>query len=181
MSTLEFNSQLSGISQYLQAFAMSLTKDPDAAGDLYQDTIYKALRNSDKFRMGTNFKAWITTIMRNTFINDLRRKRISKTSTEPFDNPFIINNAGTVDNGAVSQITMKELQLLIDLIPEQMSQPFMMYHYGYAYQEIADDLQIPLGTVKSRIFFARKELQKLVKDRYPELAWRFEEANAQSA
>lgn len=172
MTSIDFYTQLDGVSQYLRAFAVSLTKDPSSACDLYQDTVYKALRNKDKFKVGTNFKAWITTIMRNTFINDLRRKKISKTSTEPFDNPFLIENSGTVDNNAVSQVTIKELQILIDMLPVQMSRPFLMYLYGYAYQEISTELQIPLGTVKSRIFFARKELQKLVIKYYPELSFR---------
>lgn len=172
MSTLEFNAQLAGVSQYLHGFALSLTRDPESAGDLYQDTIYKALKNSDKFTLGTNFKAWITTIMRNTFINELRRKKISKTTTEPSETPFIINNAGTVDNSGIGLVTIQELQILIDALPQHLSQPFMMFHYGYAYQEIADELDIPLGTVKSRIFFARKELQRKIAVLYPELAHR---------
>lgn len=172
MSTFEFNTQLDLVSAYLRIFALSLTRDNELAGDLYQDTVFKALRHKDKFQIGTNFKAWITTIMRNTFINDRRRVKIAKTEATPFDSTTLVSNAGSVSNIAESDMSTRELRAMVETLPQNLNQPFMMNFYGYAYQEIADELGIPLGTVKSRIFFARKQLQNMVLSRYPDMKFR---------
>ena len=133
------------------------------ARDLFQETIYKALKNKEKFSIGSNFKAWIMTLMRNTFINEYRRKKRHAVTSAPSDSFHFeasSKNTAIVNNGT-SNLEMEELNKMMNSIDEKLRVPFQMYYTGLSYKEIADDLDIPLGTIKSRIFFARKELQVL--------------------
>ena len=81
MSTNDFYNQIDIINSPLHNFALSLTRDLEDSRDLFQETVYKALKNKDKFKIGTNFKAWVLTLMRNTFINNYRKKKRSKVKT----------------------------------------------------------------------------------------------------
>ena len=162
MATTEFNDMLLDNADFLKPFAVKLTKDSDAANDLYQETLFKALANHEKYNAGTNIKAWLFTIMRNIFINDYRRKAKQKTVLDNSANDYLINNKqATISNGAESSLRMKEINEAVHQLPEIFKIPFRLYFEGYKYQEIADLLGEPLGTVKSRIHFARK----LLKDR----------------
>ncbi len=153
----------------LKSVAFNLTKNDEEAEDLLQDTAYKAIVNRDKFRAGTNFKAWLFTIMKNTFINNYRRKVRRNTVMDNTDNNFFINSSKSiVNNDADSMILLEELNGLIDTLDDNLREPFRMHFYGYKYQEIADKTNIPLGTVKSRIFIARNELKKLLAKNYIE-------------
>ena len=162
MSTTEFYRFIDDVQSPLESFALSLTKDMEDARDLFQETVFKALKNKEKFRIGTNFKAWIMTLMRNTFINEYRRKKRSSITSAPTDSfYFNANTAATiVNNDGVSNMAVAELMEMLDSIDNKLRQPFWMYYLGMSYQEIADALEAPLGTIKSRIFFARKELQE---------------------
>lgn len=163
--TLSIEQQLEQFSTYLRGFAFKLTKDVEDANDLYQDTMLKILANQDKFRIGTNFRAWSSTIMRNVFINAYRKRKITNTIFDSTDNSFYIDSgAHAVLNKGDSNLSMSELMGAVDALKEELSTPFMMSYYGYKYDEIAESLHLPLGTVKSRIFFARKELQERVGD-----------------
>jgi len=167
MSTIEFNTKFADLTQMLNAFAYNLTKNKEEAKDLYQETAFRALTNRDKFRTGTNFKAWLFTIMKNIFINNYRKKVKKNTILDSTDNMYYINSGKTiVDNKAESNILMDELNYMVKNLDEGLRVPFEMHYVGYKYQEIADELELPLGTVKSRIFFARKELKNLVTKRY---------------
>jgi RNA polymerase sigma-70 factor, ECF subfamily len=168
MSTAEFSGQINEMSGMLQAFAYKLTKNPDDSKDLYQETAFRALTNQDKFRPGTNLKAWMFTIMRNIFINNYRKKSKANTIFDATDNQYFLNAAPsqTVQNSAESGILMQELQQMVDRLDDGIRVPFLMHYYGYKYQEIAEQLDLPLGTVKSRIFFARKELKNVIHERY---------------
>jgi len=167
MSTIEFNTKLNHLASMLNAFAYNLTKNSDDAKDLYQETSMRALINRDKFRPDTNFKAWMFTIMKNIFINNYRKKVKSKTIIDSTDNMFYINSgSNSIRNNANSDIVMDELMGMMDEIDENLRVPFMMHYKGYKYQEIADTLELPLGTIKSRIFFARKEMRELIGARY---------------
>ncbi|MFZ2897266.1 MAG: RNA polymerase sigma factor [Saprospiraceae bacterium] len=171
MSNLEFNTQFTQLSSLLQAFAYNLTKNQEDAKDLYQETAYRAMTNRDKFRPGTNFKAWSFTIMKNIFINNYRKKVKANTIMDSTDNLFYLNSgANAIDNSGESNIMMKELTGMIDGLEESIRIPFLMHYQGFKYQEIADYFDLPLGTVKSRIFFARKELKELIRQRYEHLA-----------
>ncbi|MCB0639745.1 MAG: RNA polymerase sigma factor [Lewinella sp.] len=170
MSQLEFYDRFEQMTNLLQSFAYSLTKNSEDARDLYQETAFRAMTNRDKFRPGTNFKAWLFTIMKNIFINNYRKKMKANTIMDSTDNLYYINSGSvTIDNGAESKIMMKELTKMIDKLDDSIRVPFLMHYQGYKYQEIADYLDLPLGTVKSRIFFARKDLKAQIKKSYGNL------------
>jgi RNA polymerase sigma factor (sigma-70 family) len=163
MSTLEFNEILLTNADFLKPFAINLTRDTEAANDLYQETLYKALANKEKYNAGTNIKAWLFTIMRNIFINDYRRKAKHKTIFDSTPNEYLINlKQGTVNNGAESEMRVKEINKAVRDLPGIFKTPFLLYFEGYKYNEIAEVLHEPLGTIKSRIHFARKLLKEQI-------------------
>lgn len=170
MSQVEFQTKLNDMSSVLNAFAYNLTKNMEDAKDLFQETAYRAITNQDKFRPGTNLKAWLFTIMKNIFINNYRKKAKANTIMDSTDNLYYINSGSTIiSNQAESNIMMKELIKMIEELDDSIKVPFLMHYQGFKYQEIADDLDLPLGTVKSRIFFARKELKDVIGSRYKNL------------
>jgi RNA polymerase sigma factor (sigma-70 family) len=163
MSTLEFDQMLISNADFLKPFAINLTRDTEAANDLYQETLYKALANREKYNAGTNIKAWLFTIMRNIFINNYRRKIKQKTILDSTPNEYLINlKQATVSNAAESGMRIKEINKAIQELPEIFKTPFLLYFDGYKYNEIADVLHEPLGTIKSRIHFARKLLKEQI-------------------
>ncbi len=163
MTSNEFSNQIREIESSLKGFAIKLCSDKNAAEDLMQDTMLKAFKNRASYTMGTNFKAWMTTIMYNSFVNRFRRKKRTNKLFRPIteENQHTIKSAPRRDD-ADSVIMMKELNKLIDSIPEILRVPFRMTLEGYQYQDISNELQIPIGTIKSRIFYARKALQQKV-------------------
>ena len=164
MSTLEFNQLLLSNSDFLRPFALTLTHDSEAAKDLIQETMYRALYNNEKYHIGTNIKAWLYTIMRNIFINNYRRKAKQSTIFDNTPNDFLLNvNQGTIANEAIVGINLKEVQNEINNLPVIFRNPFLLNFDGYKYHEIADMLGEPLGTIKSRIHFARKLLKAQIK------------------
>lgn len=163
MSTHEFSQMLVSNSEFLRPFAINLTRDSEAANDLYQETLYKALANHEKYNAGTNIRAWLFTIMRNIFINDYRRKAKQRTIFDNTPNDFLLNQKQvTVSNSAESDMKVKEIQEAIRQLPEIFKTPFELYFEGYKYNEIAEALNEPLGTIKSRIHFARKLLKEQI-------------------
>ena len=163
MSVLEFNQLLLSNAEFLKPFAITLTRDNEAAKDLFQETLYRALANKDKYNVGTNIKAWLYTIMRNIFINNYRRKAKQTTLFDSTPNEYLINsNQNAVTNEAITGLNLKEVQKAIYHLPEIFRNPFLLYFDGYKYHEIADMLNEPLGTVKSRIHFARKLLKNQI-------------------
>ena len=164
MSTVEFNNLLISHRDFLRGFAFSFTKDSDDADDLIQDTFLKALRYKDNFREGTNIKGWLFTIMRNIFINNYKRKKFQNTITDSTDNNYFINASQDMSFDSVTtKISEKDIRGAISNLNREFRVPFTMFVEGYHYDEIADALGIPMGTVKSRIFHARKKLSaKLV-------------------
>lgn len=170
MSQLEFYTRFDSMASLLHSFAYTLTKNVEDAKDLYQETAFRAMTNREKFRPGTNFKAWLFTIMKNIFINNYRKKTKANTIMDSTDNMYYINSGSiSISNGAESSIMMQELTKMIAGLDDSIKIPFLMHYQGYKYQEIADHLDLPLGTVKSRIFFARKELKDLIGKRYSNL------------
>jgi RNA polymerase sigma factor (sigma-70 family) len=164
MTTQEFNALVTKYSYSLKPFALSLTKDMEEAQDLLQETAYRALSSQDKYTDGTNLKAWLYTIMKNIFINNYRRRVKRNTIVDTTDNMFYINSTDTIiKNDAESGIAMADITQAIDKLNEDYRIPFLMHYQGFKYHEIADHLTLPIGTVKSRIHFARKELQKKLK------------------
>ncbi|MGG9960092.1 RNA polymerase sigma factor [Ferruginibacter sp. SUN106] len=161
MSAIEFNQVVINNAEYLKPFAITLTRDNETAKDLLQETMFRALANREKYNAGTNIKAWLYTIMRNIFINDYRRKAKQNTVLDNSINDFLLNsNQLSVVNAAESNLKMKEIQQAVYELPEIFKNPFMLYFDGYKYNEIAELLKEPLGTIKSRIHFARKLLKE---------------------
>jgi len=160
MSTPEFNELIINNTTFLKPFAFTLTRDNESAKDLVQETLFRALANRDKYNVGTNIKAWLYTIMRNIFINDYRKKSKQATVFDNTPNDFLIdNNQTSVSNEAIAKLNLKEVQEAIYSLPIIFKNPFLLYFDGYKYHEIADMLNEPLGTIKSRIHFARKFLK----------------------
>lgn len=146
-------------------FAYMLTSNRDDAYDLLQDTTLKVLDNQDKYVENTNFKGWVFTIMRNIFINNYRRASRSATIIDQTEDYYHLNLSQ--DSGFETpegSYGASEITAAIDEFPEKYRVPFSMHVAGYKYNEIADEMGLPLGTVKSRIFFARQELQKRFSD-----------------
>lgn len=163
MTALEFNYSIAQTSKSLKPFAMRLTRNADDANDLLQDTMVKALKNREKFTDGTNLKAWLYTIMKNTFITNYQRLVRQKTFVDSSEDAYLINSlAYSSSNQAYSSLIMEDINKAISIIEEAHSKPFMMYYRGFKYHEIAEKLNIPIGTVKNRIHLARKQLQNLL-------------------
>jgi RNA polymerase sigma-70 factor (ECF subfamily) len=163
MASLEFNNLLLNNADFLKPFAVNLTKDSEVAKDLYQETLYKALANQEKYNVGTNIKAWLFTIMRNIFINDYRRRAKQQTIFDNTGNDYLLNyRQPSVFNAAESELRLKEIYQAIYQLPEIFKTPFLLYFEGYKYHEISEALSEPLGTIKSRIHFARKLLKEQI-------------------
>jgi RNA polymerase sigma factor (sigma-70 family) len=160
MSTIEFNNMLVNNAEFLKPFAITLTRDSEAAKDLFQETLFRALANKEKYNVGTNIKAWLYTIMRNIFINNYRRKSKQNTIFDNTPNEFLLNQSQSVAaNTAESNLRLKDIQEAVHNLPEIFRNPFLLYFDGYKYHEISKMMHEPLGTIKSRIHFARKLLK----------------------
>ncbi len=161
MSSIEFNQIVINNAEYLKPFAVTLTRDNETAKDLLQETMFRALANKDKYNVGTNIKAWLYTIMRNIFINDYRRKAKQNTILDNSINDFLLNsNQLSIANAAETNLKVKEIYKAVHQLPDIFRNPFQLYFDGYKYNEIATILKEPLGTIKSRIHFARKLLKE---------------------
>ena len=160
-----FKKSVLGIQGNLMSFAMKLTLNREEAQDLVQDTTLKALNNEEKFAENTNFKGWMLTIMRNIFINNYRKSAREMTSVDNTVDLYHITNASNVScstpDGAYA---CNEISALIAGFPADYREAFNMHVAGYKYEEIAEKLSMPLGTVKARIFNTRKKLRELLKD-----------------
>ena len=165
MSTATFATELVGVQDDLLRFAYKLTADRDEANDLLQDTSLKALDNEEKYEPATNFKGWIYTLMRNFFINTDRRIVREQTFIDTTENQYHLNTPqGEAFESTESTYDLKEMHRIVNALPKEYRIPFSMHIAGFKYREIAEKLNIPLGTVKSRIFFTRQRLQQELKD-----------------
>lgn len=164
-SNFTFRKNLVGVQDELLRFAYKLTADREEANDLLQETSLKALDNEDKYMPETNFKGWIYTIMRNIFINNYRKIIREQTYVDTTDNLYHLSLPQ--DSGFESTESahdLKEMRRIVSALPKDYRQPFSMYVAGFKYREIADKMELPLGTVKSRIFFTRQRLQQELRD-----------------
>jgi RNA polymerase sigma-70 factor (ECF subfamily) len=165
MTTVEFNSTLLSMKPKLMRFAMSLTHDREKAPDLVQDTYLKALTSRNNFVDFTNLKAWVFTIMKNTFINNYRRSVREHFIIDYTQDLYYINQPH--DKGFISpesKYSEDEIGRCIDSLSVEFKVPFRMVLDGYKYKEISDKLGLKIGTVKSRIFLSRQKLMAQLKD-----------------
>ena len=165
MRTANFAQDLLSVQTELLNFAYKLTADREEANDLLQETSLKALDNEDKYTAETNFKGWIYTIMRNIFINNYRKALRDQTYVDQTDNQFNLNQNIVIEGDSTEgSYDLKEMRRIVNALPKEYRIPFSMYVSGFKYREIADKLGLPLGTVKSRIYFTRQKLQEELKD-----------------
>ena len=165
MNTYSFRKDLLAVQEELLRFAYKLTADREEANDLLQETSLKALDNEDKFEPDTNFRGWMYTIMRNIFINNYRKIVREQTFVDQTDNQYHLSMPQ--DSGFASTegaYDLKEMHRIVNALPRDYKVPFSMHVSGFKYREIAERLGLPLGTVKSRIFFTRQKLQDELKD-----------------
>lgn len=161
MATKKMEDELLRLQKNMYNFAYSLTLNSEDADDLLQDTSLRVLDNQEKFAENTNFKGWVLTVMKNIFINNYRKIVRNQTIIDQTEDLYHLNLSQ--DSGIMSPeglYAMNELMDGIDKLPEEFRTPFRMHVEGYKYEEIAKEMNLPIGTVKSRIFWARKKLQK---------------------
>jgi len=164
MSENEFISQLITIEPGLKKFAYRLTLKKEETKDLVQDTLLKGLLNRDKYVQNENFRAWLYTIMKNTFINNYRRRIYQDTERDETVDSFYINQAEAYcPDDPDSVYSTIEMAQIIEKLKDVLRIPLKMHIDGYKYKEISEALNINIGTVKSRIFLSRKCLKNLLK------------------
>lgn len=165
MTQQEFNAALITNEPKLKLLARKFSSDPNEISDLVQETFLKALRYKDKFRENINISAWLYTIMRNTFINQFNKKqryKVYNDSGADDEYSFMDYIEDKIFPDAESLIGEDEIKKSMDSLDQTIMKPFKMYIDGYKYIEIAEEIDLPLGTVKNKIFRARKELAKQV-------------------
>mgnify|MGYP002621083256 CR=1 FL=1 len=164
MTAFEFNTRVISLSDYINRFALQYTRDEDQAKDLAQETILKALKNREKFRTNTNLKGWLKVILKNTFINSYRKKTNQIISYNSDDYKVSVGTPDTYTPDDILQTA--HIKKLINQISDDFRVPFMMHVEGFKYHEIAEELDLRIGTVKSRIHQCRKILtQQLANDK----------------
>lgn len=164
MSTLEFNKALISLENYLKSFAYSYTRNAQDAEDLTQETMLKALKYRQQYTPKTNFKAWVFTIMRHIFINQYRRKLKTATIFDSSKELYLLQKSDENQHNPMNHVIGKDLDKELKRLEDEYRRPFSMHFEGFRYQEIAERLNIPIGTVKSRIFIARKKLMAALPD-----------------
>lgn len=163
INTFEFN-ELNQVSHSLKPYALRLTQDESRADDLMQEALLKAVKNQEKFTQGTSLKAWFYTIIRNQFFNEYHREKRRQTFLDTTDNLHYLNHSSVhIKNDAITNFNLEEIDRAIEQLSELYRVPFLMHFQGYKYNEIAEKLSLPLGTVKNRIHVARKELKEQLK------------------
>jgi RNA polymerase sigma factor (sigma-70 family) len=164
MENRAFDLQINSHQRALHDFACGFTKNADDANDLVQDTFVKAIRYSNLFTEGTNLKAWLYTILKNTFFNDYQRNQLRKkhiTVSDDYSSCQLLKSSAS--NLGIGTLVSEDIEKAMKHLPEVYATPFLRYFEGYKYNEIAEELNIPIGTVKTRIFMARKVLQNRLK------------------
>lgn len=164
MTSELFQSKLLDIQRNMLNFAYTLTSNRDDAYDLLQDTTLKVLDNEDKYIDNVNFKGWVFTIMRNLFINKYRRQARSAVFVDHSEDMYMLNLRRVRGLILPKGFSAHEIMDMLGSFAEELRVPFSMFLSGYKYAEIAKTMNLPLGTVKSRIFLARRKLQKRLRD-----------------
>jgi RNA polymerase sigma-70 factor (ECF subfamily) len=160
----------------LYAAALRMTRNPSDAEDLVQETYLRAYRGFSGFREGTNLKAWLYRILTNTFINQYRAKkrRPDQVDLDDVEDFYIFRRLGgleaadaerTAETEALESMPDAEVKQALESIPEQFRMAVILADIeGFSYKEIAEILDVPIGTVMSRIHRGRRQLQKLLWD-----------------
>ena len=164
MENSNFNAEINTYQSTLKSFAIHFTKNLEDANDLVQETLLKAITYRDLYQDGTNLKAWLYTIMKNTYINGYRRATQKQSliyTTDEITSAYLLKSS--MHNRAGNTFVNEDIVKALNKLDVHHSTPFLRYFEGYKYHEIAEELNIPIGTVKTRIFIARKLLKKSLK------------------
>lgn len=149
--------------QALQNFAFKLVKDKNRANDLVQETAIKAYRGYHTFKEGTSFKSWSFTILKNTFISLYHKRKRRAVVNQPLEDfSFALENKQSVGNSGEARLQHEDVRLALERLSDTSKIPFLMHVEGYQYNEIAEHLDIPIGTVKSRINYARTKMKQFL-------------------
>ncbi|MCP4726315.1 MAG: sigma-70 family RNA polymerase sigma factor [bacterium] len=168
-----FNREVLALKNKLYGAALLLTNNDDDARDLVQEAYLKAFRFYEKYELGTNMNGWLFTMMKNIFINDYRKKKkqpsmIEFYEVEPFLNNIKLNKDITNDDylTILSNSFSDEMKNALSKLPDKYKSVLKLSALGdFSYKEIADILEIPIGTVRSRLSRARKAMSiSLTKD-----------------
>ena len=166
MTKVQFNLYYKNNVIALRNFARKLANSSADAEDLFQEATLKAFRGMHTFKQGNSFKSWAFTILKNTFVTKYhKRKKRNMVSTAVEDLAFAIDVQHSIRNNALSNIRLQEIYDCIEDLSGKSKRPFLMYVNGYQYNEIADALHIPIGTVKSRINYARTKLKSALSNK----------------
>lgn len=170
MQNLQFVQEFETHTNYLKRFALKLTRDKNTADDLFQETALSAFRYQKKYMANTNIRAWLCTIMKNSFINHYRKQqRRNEIQDTTSDDYFLNDSKEVINNDGEMIMNMKEIFKMIDGLEEGYQVPFMMAYKGYQYDEIQEAMgNLPMGTVKSRIYHARRILKNQIRKIYDE-------------
>ncbi len=170
MTAKEFEEQALPHSDSLYHTALRLTHNPNDAEDLVQEVFYKSFKSINQFEPGTNMKAWLFKILVNTHISQYRKnsRNPAAAAYEDIEEFSLYNQvhsrATSLSDSPASildRFLAKDIQNAIDDLPDQFRDVVMLVDVeGFSYQEAADILEIPVGTVMSRLFRGRKILQK---------------------
>ncbi|MDR1562406.1 MAG: sigma-70 family RNA polymerase sigma factor [Dysgonamonadaceae bacterium] len=165
MNKMQIQQKILNLQDNMFNFALMLTTNREDARDLMQETTLKVLDNQEKYLENVNFKGWVMTIMRNIFINDYRKAINNNTVIDQTEDLYHLNSsqASGIDTPE-SNMAVHEINAAINGLKKDLKEPFSLFVKGYKYEEIAEKLNLPMGTVKNRIFLARKELQIELKD-----------------
>lgn len=145
----------------LYNIALHMAQNKQDAQDLVQEAALRAYRNFGKFRPGTNFKAWVITILRNTFINEYRKRRKEPPMAD-FEKVKDFISLPEI-SGAQEEIFSERIRSLIDKLPEKLRTTIMLFYAeGFSYKEVAKIMDVPVGTVMSRLWTARQTLKEEV-------------------
>lgn len=164
MNSSEFNNKLLSLENSLNYFALSLAKDAEDAKDLVQETFFKAIQYKDKYTSDNNIKAWLFTILKNTYLNQVTKLSSKNTVSDETKDEYILKNTLHKSENAESDMNVNNINETIAELDDEYRIPFQMFVDGFKYKEIAEHVKLPMGTVKSRIFFARRILMENLQD-----------------
>lgn len=158
------NTQICNHKSPLYSFAVKFTRNHEDANDLVQDTMLKAIRYANLYKEGTNLRAWLFTIMKNTFINNYRMNDAKNKIVQTYDDLTSFHLLKSAHgNLAEDQFIGEDINKALKGLSSDYAVPFNKYCQGFKYHEIATELDIPIGTVKTRIHIARQLLKKSLK------------------
>lgn len=161
MESFDFEQELITLQGKLRNYAYLLFPQKEDAEDLLQETLLKALENRERYNENVNFKGWLYTIMHNTFVNICKSKKYCLFLSMS-DGNLDADIARIMEDFATDELSFEEVAQIVDELPENLRVVLSMRLKGFKYFEIAAHTGMPLGLVKSRIFYGKKRLKEIL-------------------